>query len=138
MKLIVSKRVFLTLPDAVADDLELWAEAEGNKAASLAGFIVELAVRQAREQGKIPKRPSVNYVSIDSVEDLEQLISQTWKTLIESSGISLQRLELLRDSKSEPSEVEILRIALALGLPESFVSNLPLRSRGKQSNGSTS
>lgn len=137
MKLIVSKRVFLTLPDAVADDLELWAEAEGNKAASLAGFIVELAVRQAREQGKIPKRPSVDSASIDSPKNLEQLISQTWKTLTEASGIPLERLELLRDGKSEPSEVEVLRIAIALSLPESLVSNLPVQNRGEQINDPT-
>ena len=137
MRLIVSKRVFLTLPDAVADDLELWAEAEGNKAASLAGFIVELAVRQARDQGKIPKRPSADSELIDRPKTLEQLILRNWETLAETSGIPLERLKLLRDSKSEPSEVEILRMAIALSLPEFFVSNLPLRNGGKQPNGAT-
>lgn len=55
----VSRRVFLTLPDGVADDLDKWAAAENNKAATLAGFIVEQAVRQAKEQGKIPQSEAI-------------------------------------------------------------------------------
>jgi hypothetical protein len=50
----VSKRVFLTLPEAIYEKLERWAQAERRKAATLAGFIVEAAVREAEEAGKIP------------------------------------------------------------------------------------
>jgi hypothetical protein len=51
---IVSKRVNLTLPDAVFDALERWADAEGRPTANLAAFIVEVAVKEAEQQNKIP------------------------------------------------------------------------------------
>ena len=55
----VSKRVFVTLPDAVFEDLERWADSEGRPTANLAAFLVETAVKEAKEQGKIlpPKPP---------------------------------------------------------------------------------
>ena len=51
---IVSKRYFITLPDGIADALERWAESERNKPSTLAAFLVESAVRDADDQGKIP------------------------------------------------------------------------------------
>jgi hypothetical protein len=51
---IVSKRVNLTLPDSVFYALERWAEAEGRPTANLAAFVVELAVKEAEAQNKIP------------------------------------------------------------------------------------
>ena len=51
---IVSKRVNLTLPDSVFYALERWADSEGRPTANLAAFIVELAVKDAEQQGKIP------------------------------------------------------------------------------------
>ena len=51
---IVSKRVNLTLPDKVFSSLERWASAEGRPTANLAAFIVEIAIREAEQQGKIP------------------------------------------------------------------------------------
>ena len=53
----VSKRLNLTLPDAVFDALERWADAEGRPTANLAAFIVETAVKQAEAQNKIPPPP---------------------------------------------------------------------------------
>ena len=51
---LVSKRYNITLPDGVAKALEGWAEREENKPSTLAAFLVEMAVRQAADQGKIP------------------------------------------------------------------------------------
>lgn len=51
---IVSKRYNITLPDGVAEALESWAKNERNKPSTLAAYLVEAAVRQASEQGKIP------------------------------------------------------------------------------------
>jgi hypothetical protein len=48
------KRIFLSLPPAILDALERWAESEGNRPTSLANWIVETAVREALEKGKIP------------------------------------------------------------------------------------
>jgi hypothetical protein len=50
---IVSKRYNITLPDGIAEALEQWAEGEKNKPSTLAAFLVESAVRQAIDQGKI-------------------------------------------------------------------------------------
>ena len=55
--LSVSKRVTITLSDGIKDLLDLWADAEGDKSARLASFIVETAVREAHEKGKIPEAP---------------------------------------------------------------------------------
>jgi hypothetical protein len=52
----VSKRVNLTLSDLVFSALERWAEVEGRPTANLAAFIVETAVREAVEKGKIPQQ----------------------------------------------------------------------------------
>jgi hypothetical protein len=80
----------------------------------------------------------VSATSDDEVpKSLQQLVLRNWAVLAENSGVDLERLKLLRDGQGEPSEVEILRIALALSLSESFVSSLPLKNGGKQSNGIT-
>jgi len=50
----VSKRVTVTLPDAVFEDLERWADLEGRPTANLAAFLIEIEVKEAKEQGKIP------------------------------------------------------------------------------------
>jgi hypothetical protein len=50
----VSKRFFVTLPDGIGEALDRWAKSEKNKPASLAAFLIEKAVREAMDQGKIP------------------------------------------------------------------------------------
>lgn len=59
----MSKRVNITLPDGVAEDLERWAASEKNKATTLAAFLVEAAVRQARERGLIPPEQEIKKAS---------------------------------------------------------------------------
>lgn len=56
----VSKRYFITLPDGIADKLERWAESERNKPSTLAAFLVEAAVRDADDSGKIPSEKEEN------------------------------------------------------------------------------
>jgi hypothetical protein len=48
----VSKRVNLTLPDVVYDELEAWAEFQGRPTANLAAYLVESAIRVAKETGE--------------------------------------------------------------------------------------
>jgi hypothetical protein len=48
------KRIFLSLPPGILEALERWAESEGNRPTSLANWIVETAVRDAMESGKVP------------------------------------------------------------------------------------
>ena len=50
---LVSKRYNITLPDGIAEALERWAEGEKNKPSTLAAFLVESAVREAIDQGKV-------------------------------------------------------------------------------------
>ena len=54
MAMQVSKRVTVTLPDAIFSDLEQWANSEGRPTANLAAFLIETAVKEAKEQSKIP------------------------------------------------------------------------------------
>ncbi len=111
----VSRRVFLTLPDGVADDLDRWAEAERNKAATLAGFIVERAVREAKEQGKIPPVP--NY------QNLGDLLTRNADVLAEYGKIPATRIAAMKKG-DRPTELEIARLALALRLDEEYISSL--------------
>ena len=49
----VSKRVMVTLPDAIAIDLERWADEEGRATANLAAFLIEQSIR-AKYPDKYP------------------------------------------------------------------------------------
>ena len=60
----MSKRYYVTLPEALGDALERWAQALGDKPASLAAFIVQKAIREAQERGEIPP------VESDEVKEL--------------------------------------------------------------------
>ncbi|WP_430714039.1 ribbon-helix-helix domain-containing protein [Nodosilinea sp. AN01ver1] len=51
----MSKRYNITLPDGIAQVLEHWAQIENNKPSTLAAFLVERAVRETMEQGKVPQ-----------------------------------------------------------------------------------
>lgn len=48
----MSKRVNLTLPDLVYEELEAWAEYQGRPTANLAAYLVESAIRKAKEKGE--------------------------------------------------------------------------------------
>ena len=54
----VSKRINITLPDSVVEELENWADAQGRSLANLAAFLLESAVKQAKEKGEIPAQES--------------------------------------------------------------------------------
>lgn len=54
--MLVSKRVFVTLPDAVFEELEQWANLEGRPTANLAAFLIETAVKEAKERGEIMRK----------------------------------------------------------------------------------
>ena len=59
----VSKRVNLTLPDVVYEDLERWASLQGRPPANLGAFLVESAIRKARESGELPPAPEKTTVA---------------------------------------------------------------------------
>ncbi|MEO0432525.1 MAG: hypothetical protein AAF151_12590 [Cyanobacteria bacterium J06656_5] len=63
----VSKRINVTLPDAVAELLEKWADHEGRPTANLAAYIIETAVREAEMQGKFPNEGG----NLDKAKDSE-------------------------------------------------------------------
>ncbi|EDX82322.1 hypothetical protein S7335_9 [Synechococcus sp. PCC 7335] len=48
------KRVHLTLPDPVHDELVRWATARGQAIATVGAIALEIAIKQAREAGEIP------------------------------------------------------------------------------------
>lgn len=50
----VSKRIHVTLPDSIFTALEKWADDQGRPTANLAAFILEKAIEQAIEEGKVP------------------------------------------------------------------------------------
>ncbi len=53
----VSKRVFMTVPDAVYEELEQWAESQGRSVSNLTAFLVESALKEAKQDGSFkPKK----------------------------------------------------------------------------------
>ncbi len=56
----VSKRVFVTVPDTVYEELEDWAEKQGRSVSNLTAFLVEASLRAAKERGEYtpPKQNS--------------------------------------------------------------------------------
>ena len=52
----VSKKVFVTLPDSVHEDLERWAALQGRPTANLAAFLIETGINQGREKGDLPPK----------------------------------------------------------------------------------
>lgn len=48
----VSKRVFVTVPDAVYEELEDWANKQGRSVSNLTAFLVEASLREAKERGE--------------------------------------------------------------------------------------
>jgi CopG-like RHH_1 or ribbon-helix-helix domain, RHH_5 len=50
----VSKRINVTLPDSVVNELEQWADIQGRSLANLAAFLLESSLNQAKERGEIP------------------------------------------------------------------------------------
>lgn len=56
----VSKRIFVTLPDTVHQDLEGWAEYQGRPTANLAAYLIELGLREAKERGEFKTLNSKN------------------------------------------------------------------------------
>lgn len=49
-----NQRLSIALPEGLLGALERWAAAEGNKPTSLATFLLETAIRDAIERGKVP------------------------------------------------------------------------------------
>lgn len=48
----MSKRIYVTLPDTLHDELEGWAEYQGRPTANLAAYLIELGVREAKSRGE--------------------------------------------------------------------------------------
>jgi hypothetical protein len=48
----MAKRVFASVPDTVADELEAWAEQQGRSLSNLIGYLLENAVKEAKEKGE--------------------------------------------------------------------------------------
>ena len=55
----MSKRIQVTLPDRLAEDLEKWAQNDGRPVANLAAFLLEQAVKQAKQSGDYPAQTEV-------------------------------------------------------------------------------
>ena len=94
---------------------------------------LEESIAQWVDQNEVSSLPKKT--TSDLPKSLQQLVLRSFSTLVEQSGIDLDRLKTFRDGEGEPTEIEILRIALALGFSEKLVAGLPLKNGGKQPNG---
>lgn len=46
----MSKRIQVTLPDRIAEDLQRWADYDGRPLANLAAYLLERAVNEAKRE----------------------------------------------------------------------------------------
>ncbi len=65
----VSKRFTVTLPDSVFEDLEVLADAQGRPTANLAAFLIEIGIKQAKEQGEFPDKQKHSSTAKKAKED---------------------------------------------------------------------
>ena len=55
----MSKRIQVTVPDRLADDLQRWADHDGRPISNLAAYLLERAVSEAKKEGaEWAKQPS--------------------------------------------------------------------------------
>lgn len=72
-------------------------------------------------------------------KSLTQAVMRNWD-LLTATKIPLERLKLFRDGGDRPTEVELLRLAIALNLSEDCLQSLPLKTgegNGTQANGNS-
>jgi hypothetical protein len=55
----VSKRINVTLPNSVLEDLEVWAASQGRPTANLAAFLIEMSIKDAKNNGEFLPKPSI-------------------------------------------------------------------------------
>ncbi|WP_373527603.1 hypothetical protein [Nostoc sp.] len=55
----MSKRINVTLPDTVLEDLEIWAAFQGRPTANLAAFLIEMSIKLAKNNGEFPSKSSI-------------------------------------------------------------------------------
>ena len=48
----MARKVFASVPDAVAKDLEEWSKQQGRSLSNLIAYLLENSVREAKEQGE--------------------------------------------------------------------------------------
>jgi hypothetical protein len=118
----VSKRILVTLPDTLHDDVEGWADYQGRPTANLASYLIEVGVREAKSRGEF--RIKDKKLSSDLVyKTVAELVRKNLDALIEYNRIDRSRLDALIKG-DRPTDLEMARIALALGLDESYVEQL--------------
>jgi molybdopterin-guanine dinucleotide biosynthesis protein A len=52
----MAKKVFASVPDAVAKDLEEWSKQQGRSLSNLIAYLLENSVKNAKEQGEFVSR----------------------------------------------------------------------------------
>jgi len=97
----------LSLPPGILEALERWAESEGNRPTSLANWIVETAVREAIESGKVPPSEEKERTPLLPPTDLKAFLTQLacgelptngqLVTLAHDLGVETEILMELRD-----------------------------------------
>ena len=54
----MAKKVFASVPDAVAKDLEEWSKQQGRSLSNLIAYLLENSVKSAKEQGEFMSKNS--------------------------------------------------------------------------------
>lgn len=117
----MSKRYYFTLPDKIAEALDYWADLEGNKPSSLAGFIVEQAVRQQIESSRLPIE-IFGEMNPPRYEKFKHLLLDNYDKLSEDPYLKSRMGWLLEGHR--PTIEDKLRIVIVTRFNEQYLDNL--------------
>jgi|JI8StandDraft_2_1071088.scaffolds.fasta_scaffold05459_7 hypothetical protein len=54
----MAKKIFASVPDTIADELQDWADQQGRSLSSLISYMLENSLRAAKEKGEYQPNPS--------------------------------------------------------------------------------
>jgi hypothetical protein len=97
--------------------ISIWSKTTN---ANFSSFLLERTIRDAADQGKIP----LLRTETDGCKSIAQLVMRNWEPLSDYGRIPAGRLQAIRDDGDRPTELEIARLALALGLDEAYIEQL--------------
>ena len=130
-----SPRVNIGLPDGIISKLERYAKSRGSKPATEASYLLIKILDELEDEGKIPPEPESKEEALPSYESFAQLVMHNFDKLVESHKFELERLRSLM-SGAEPTEIELLRVALVGKVSEEFAINLSQK-KGNGQHGSS-
>jgi hypothetical protein len=125
----MSKQLRITLTDEEYALLEAIAKRWGRAASEVAVEFFRRGFPGGVAQYRQLAQEADCWVSVTSAQpqfrSLAQAITCSWDQL-QHTKLTPEKLAAIRDGKNQPTETELLRLALALNVAEEYLASLPL------------